>query len=217
MAIYTSKEVNAGGVRVAVRQRLGHGSAMVPEQVAAVVMSARLWLQLAIAALGNGAPLTKVCFQFCFHADPVPERTRIVANILNMIHLGLSRPLGIKVRDMHGERDGYVRQYRGQAHHLGADGQVQWDEADLVQGEIHLDLGMLSKGDDAGRLLIHEAGHKFANLSDHGEHGYHYIFQETRLTWESAKSNADSYAVFTYLMANPHFALSRVAPITGAR
>lgn len=214
MAIYTTKEVNAGSVRVAVRQRLGHGGAIVPEQIAATVVSARLWLQLALAALRNGTPLTKVCFQFCFHADPVPEHIQVVENVLRTILRGLSQPLGIKIRDMHGEMSGYVRHVviHGPAHFRN--GQVEWDAADdeVQLGEIHLDRGMLSKGDDAGRMLVHEAGHKFANLNDYGDHGYHYRFEETKLTWESAKSNADSYAVFVYLMANPHFALARVAP-----
>ncbi len=215
MAIYTTKEVYAGNVRVAVRQRLGHGSAIVPEEVAAAVVSAQLWLQLALAALRNGTPLTKVCFQFCFHADPVPERIQVVENVLRTILGGLSQPLGIKVRDMHGEMSGYVRRvvtHWGQPHF--AHGQVEWDEAydEVHLGEIHLDRGMLLRGDDAGRMLIHEAGHEFANLNDYGDHGYHYHFEETKLTWESAQSNADSYAVFVYLMANPHFALARVAP-----
>jgi hypothetical protein len=93
----------------------------------------------------------------------------------------------------------------------------QYDaDDDLIhnRGEMHLAASIMRTGDTAAVILIHEAGHKYANLRDHGWSGYfasdYTGYEDNNLSWQQCLVNADSYAVFAYLVANPALAKRRV-------
>ena len=224
--IYKTTDIMAGGVRVSVRQVLGSGDSRIPQIIAAATVTAQHWLALVIPSRGSAQykELIDPIFRFCFHTDAGSNNTNIVFSVLQTIRSAISQPFGVKVIDMRGGTIGYVtRYYSGCIQQAG--GGYQYDEDDDVihrRGEIHLRKGILGDGDLTAVTLIHEAGHKFANLRDHGDAGYfksnYQGYEDNTLSWQQCMYNADSYAVFTYLVANPALAKKRVPGlIRGAR
>jgi hypothetical protein len=155
-------------------------------------------------------------FRFCFHTNPLPENTNIVYSVLQTIDGALQASFGVKVIDMEGGTLGYVtRRYTGCVQQVG--GALQYDKDDNLihnRGEMHIAKSILQNGDTLAVTLIHEAGHKYANLRDHGWRGYFSTdyagYEQNTLPWQQCMVNADSYAVFVYLMANPSLARQRV-------
>jgi len=222
MRVYKTTTVNAGGVPVEVRQVLFFGSSTVPEQVAAVVVAAREWLNRAIHQLiSNISPLTRDCFRFCFLTDLTPQLTNELHWKLTAIQEGLSNPLGIKVRDLGPDVGGHVRV--DESFPVFEDGEVRYPYKNPV-GEIHLDRKLLLHPNKATWTLIHEAGHKFAKLEDiaYADGYYDFVVVQRRqfdphtLYAGNAMRNADCYAMFVCLLAHPEIARA-VLPKGGQR
>jgi len=140
----------------------------------------------------------------------------IVQSVLQTINLNLQRPFAVKVSNKDPSTLGYVTGYYAECVERGG-GVYLFDQEDQVlrrQGEIHIYRGTLAKGDVATVTLIHEAGHRFANLEDFGDDGYfsedYSGLSSYTLPWEKCMRNADSYAAFVYFLANPKAASSRI-------
>jgi hypothetical protein len=216
--IYTTTKIRAGGTELKVRQVLLHGSNRVPERVAAATVSARAWMTLARPhyLIQQTIDAMQPIFRFCFHADATPERLNTVRGVLQTIDTALQRPFAVKVLGDQGNTLGYVKRYYSGCVEQTM-GVYQFDaDDDLVhhRGEVHIAKGILSNGDQAAITLIHEFGHKFANLRDHGDAGYFKSdssgYEDNTLTWQQCMVNADSYALFVYFLANPELAKQRV-------
>lgn len=218
--IYTTTKVMAGGTELKVRQVLFKGNDGVPERVAAATLSARQWMSLARPHYLIRQTLDAVdpVFNFCFHEDPTPERFNTVRSVLETIDSALQRGFAVKVLGDQGNTWGYTRGYFSGCIQKTM-GVYQYDiDGDLVHhlGEVHLSKDVLANCDQAAITLIHEFGHKFANLRDHGTAGYfksdssNYI-KKNGLTWEEYMYNADSYAMFVYFMANPVIAKQHIS------
>jgi hypothetical protein len=216
--VYTTTKIIAGGTELKVRQVLMDGDKRVPERIAAATVSARMWMNLARPHYLTQASinLMQPIFRFCFHADATPERRNIVLSVLQTIDSALQRPFAVKVLGGQGGTLGYVKRYYSGCVQATM-GVMQYDsDGDLVhhRGEVHISRDILSNGDQAAITLIHEFGHKYANLRDHGWAGYFKSdssgYEENRLTWQQCMVNADSYALFVYFLANPHLARMRV-------
>jgi len=216
--VYSTTEVDVGGTRIKVRQVLLQGKDIVPQQVAAATVSARMWFDLAMPRYLSHAGVARITpeFRFCFHCDPEPQYVNTVMSVLGTIRSALNRPFAVKVLDMNDGTLGYVsRRYSGCVQQVMGVQQFDKDD-DLIhsRGEMHLARSVLKTGDVAGVTLIHEAGHKFANLRDHGWRGYFDSqfngYEDNTLPAHECLYNADSYAVFVYLLANPELARRRI-------
>lgn len=208
---YVTKSVTAGGTTIEVRQVLGTSTDSAVQAIAAATVTARRWLQLVIPLRSSWqynqeiAPL----FRFFFHANASPENVNIVWSVLQNVNNGLQRPFAVKISNNNPSTLGYVTGYYAAcANRRG--GIYLYDAEDQVlrrQGEIHMFRGILNKGDPATVTLIHEAGHRFANLEDFGEEGYftedYSDLDSYKLPWQKCMRNADSYAAFVYFLANP--------------
>ena len=204
----------AGSTKIKVRQVLLTGDRSAPQSIIAATLSARNWLQSVIPIRPSNAYEDTIAsiFRFFFHEEPTPERTNIVWTVLNLIRQGLEQPFAVKISNTNPRTLGYVKGYWAACSER--DGQIyMFDEDKNVmrrKGEIHLYRGMLQKTDITAITLIHEAGHRFANLKDFGNDGYFsedYSGMESyTLPWGECMRNADSYAAFVYFLANPVFA-----------
>lgn len=226
--IYTTTTVLVGGTRVEVRQPVFKGSENVPPAVGELVRVARLWLGYALVKLAPSGFVRDVragrgrtdfdprVFRALFKQEPSSAPLSTVRRVLSSIQSGLSLGVGIKVRPM-GAR-GYVTPYYPMFGNLTlrqaplsrrkfgecsrVNGMLWYDKDDDLlhsKGEIHLDLDVLDQGPDAVRTLLHEAGHKFANLWDTA-----YLWQNQKyqaMTPEEALRNSDSYAHFVKALA----------------
>lgn len=209
--IYATSEVMAGATRIKVRQVLLTGDASAPPAIVSAATAARSWLQTVIPIRPsdtNDANIAPI-FRFFFHAEPSLENTNIVWAVLHLIQQGLEQPFSVKISNSQPTTAGYVKQYWAPCPER--DGQIyMWNEDDKTmrrKGEIHVYRGILADTDLTAITLIHEAGHRFANLNDFGKAGY---FQEDYsgmdqydLEWSKCMRNADSYAAFVYFLANP--------------
>lgn len=220
--VYTTTKVRAGGTELKVRQVLFKGNDRVPERVAAATISARAWMNSARPQylIQQTIDDMQAIFRFCFHADATPERRNIVRSVLQTIDSALQRDFAVKVLGGQGSTLGYVtRYYTGCIQQTMSVYQYDADD-DLVhrRGEVHISRGILSNGDQAAITLIHEFGHKFANLRDHGWAGYFKSdssgYEDNTLTWKQCMVNADSYALFVYFLANPALAKRCVPGLT---
>lgn len=210
--VYTTSEIMVGATKLKVRQILFNADGRAPKELATVTLAARNWLQATIPIRPSDAYEDKIAhlFRFFFHAEPVAENTTIVWSVLNLIRQGLERPFAVKISmsdpDTYGYVSGYpvaaCKQRSGKIDHWDADEQVM-----RRQGEIHLYRDILGKTDHAAVTLIHEAGHRFANLDDFGDEGYFYDdfsdLDDYKLPWDKCMRNAASYASFVYFVANP--------------
>lgn len=215
---YLTKDVIVGGTKISVRQVMGTGTDIAVQQVAAATATARNWLKTAIPLLPSWQYTEKITplFRFLFRTEPNPVNTNIVWSVLQNISNSLNRPFAVKVSNRNPSTLGYVTGYYAECVERGG-GVYLFDQEDQVlrrQGEIHIYRGTLAKGDVATVTLIHEAGHRFANLEDFGDDGY---FTEDysglgsyTLPWDKCMRNADSYAAFVYFLANPAAATSRI-------
>ena len=206
--IYRTTKIRPNGVEVSVRQVLGRGQDRIPAIIAEAATKARQWLVSAVAADPRTDSRTKSIFSHCFQHPGDSAAISTVRATLSTINSSLSRAYGVKVNADDGSTFGYVkRSYNGRPHMIN--GMVQYDEdGDVVtrRGEIHVCLLATDTGSDmAAVTLIHEAGHKFANLRDHGDRGYfdgnNKTFCAPGLKWQEALWNADSYAVYCYKIA----------------
>jgi hypothetical protein len=208
---YVTKSVTAGGTTIEVRQVLGSSTDSAVQAIAAATVTARRWLQLVIPLRFSWqynqeiAPL----FRFFFHADASPENVNIVWSVLQNVNNGLQRPFAVKISNNNPSTLGYVTGYyaacanrKGRIYLYDAEAQVL-----RRQGEIHMFRGILNNGDLATVTLIHEAGHRFANLDDFGAEGYftedYSDLDSYKLPWQKCMRNSDSYAAFVYFLANP--------------
>jgi hypothetical protein len=161
-------------------------------------------------------------FRFCFHTDANPANVSTVWSVLNTIRGALTRPFAVKVLKAGDGTCGYVtRYYTGCVQMIS--GTRNYDASDNLihsRGEIHISSSILNNGDLTAVTLIHEAGHKFASLRDHGWAGYFSTdykgYEENRLSWQQCMVNADSYAVFVFLVSNPELARKRVPGLVRA-
>jgi hypothetical protein len=208
----------AGGTEIKVRQVLLKGSDRVPERVAAATIAARLWMNLARPQYltRQNVAIMEPVFRFCFHSDATPERLNLVLSGIQTIDFALQRPFAVKVLGGQGGTLGYVKRYYSGCVQQTM-GVHQFDSAgDLIhhRGEVHISKDILSNGDQAAITLIHEFGHKYANLRDHGWAGYFKSdssgYEENTLSWQQCLVNADSYALFVYFLANPALAQRRI-------
>ena len=216
--LYSTKKVMAGGTQISVRQVVGTGTDIAVQQLAAATVTARQWLQLAIPLLPSWQYTEKITplFRLLFRTEPTPANMNIVMSVLQNINNGLQRPFAVKISNRDPSTLGYVTGYYAECVERGG-GIYLFDQEDQVlrrQGEIHIYRGTLAKGDVATVTLIHEAGHRFANLEDFGDDGYFtedYSDLHTYiLSWEKCLRNADSYAAFVYFLANPAAATMRI-------
>ncbi|HEV2494029.1 MAG TPA: hypothetical protein VG204_13265 [Terriglobia bacterium] len=209
--VYVTKSVMAGGTKIEVRQVLGTSTDSAVQAVAAATVTARRWLQLAIPLRPSWQYNQQITplFRFFFNADASPENVNIVWAVLQNINNGLQRPFAVKISNNNPSTLGYVTGYYAAC--VNRDGGIyQFDAEDQVlrrQGEIHIFRGILNKGDLTTVTLVHEAGHRFANLEDFGDEGYftedYSGLDSYRLPWQQCMRNADSYAAFVYFLANP--------------
>ena len=206
--VYRTTKIRPNGVDVSVRQVLGRGQDRIPAIIGEAASKARQWMVLAIAADPRTDSRTKSIFSHCFQHPGDSAAVSTVRATLGVINNSLSRAYAVKVNTDDGSTFGYVkRSYTGRPHLIN--GMVQFDEdGDAVtrRGEIHVCLLAADQGSDMAAItLIHEAGHKFANLRDHGNRGYfdsnNKTFCAPGLTWKEALWNADSYAVYCYKIA----------------
>lgn len=226
--VYTTTTVRIGGTKIEVRQPIFKGNENVPQAVGELVRVARSWLGLALMKLsptgftrdvraGRGRmDFDPRVFSTLFKQEPSSASLNTVRQVLSTISSGMSFGFGIKVRESSAR--GYVNPYYPMFSNLSlrqvglsqrkfgncsqADGTLWYDKDDDLlhsKGEIHLKLDILSQGPDAVRTLIHEAGHKFANLWDIA-----YVWQKEKfeaMKPEQALRNADSYAHFVKALA----------------
>lgn len=226
--IYTTTTVRVGGTKIDVRQPIFKGNENVPPAIGELVRVARLWLGLALMKLsptgftrdvraGRGrTEFDPRVFGTLFKQEPSSAPLNTVRRVLSTISSGLAVGFGIKVRKSSAR--GYVNPYYPMFSDLTlrqvslsqrkfgkcsqTDGTLWYDKDDDLlhsKGEIHLNLDILDQGPDAVRTLIHEAGHKFANLWDIA-----YLWQTDKyraMSPEQALRNADSYAHFVKALA----------------
>ncbi len=205
--LYRSTTLFVGGTRLEVRQVLGRGNARYPLLVQQALLRARQWLINVPPFLhvGGDAQMASA-FQHVFRAAPDPASLNTVRAVNSNILRGLSdQVLGIKLLEDDGAY-GYVRRYyAGRQHlvfgarHIDADGDVV-----SRRGEIHLSPSVLDDPEMAALTLVHEAGHRFSNLLDHGDKGYFTSdgrnYEQPGITPQQAMLNADSHAYFTLFM-----------------
>lgn len=206
--IYKTTTIRPNGVEVSVRQVLGRGKTQVPLAIQDAAVKARLWLSTALIADPRMDSRAASIFRHCFRTVGSSADVSTVRAVLTTINHSLSRPYGVKV-NMDGEDTlGYVkRSYSGRPHLVN--GMHHFDkDGDLItsRGEIHVCLPAIDTGSDMATItLIHEAGHKFANLRDHGDKGYfdenNHTYMANGLDWKEALVNADSYAIYCYKVA----------------
>ncbi len=206
---YGDDRIRVGGTTITVKQVKFHGSSMVVQAVGRAVQTARDWLSAVIPEIRirNQQPYVDQVLVECFK-DP-PDKSVAVSTIkavLSNVELELRKDLSIKVRDSandHRPAAGYVRPYLdGPRERVG--GAVFYDDRGREihrRGDIHLDKSIvLMYRERAPVVLIHEAGHKFANLADFGPMGYFErdgsAYKQAGLVWQDALRNADSYAWF---------------------
>lgn len=206
--IYKTTTIRPNGVEVSVRQVLGRGKERVPAMIMEAAVKARQWLMLAQSADPRTDSRVASIFRHCFRTQPNSADISTVRSVLSTINGSLSRPYGVKVNTDDGSTLGYVkRSYSGRPHLVN--GTLQYDkDGDLItrRGEIHVCLLAVDTGADMAAItLIHEAGHKFANLRDHGDRGYfdgdNRTYSAPGLTRVEALYNADSHAVYCYKIA----------------
>lgn len=218
--VYVTKSINAGGTQIAVRQVLGSSTDIAVQAIGAAVVTARRWLQLVVPLRSSWqynqqiAPL----FRFFFHTDAKAENLNIVWGVLQNINRGLQAPFAVKISNKNPSTLGYVTGYYAACANRG--GIYLYDAEDEVlrrQGEIHIFRGILQKGDLTTITLVHEAGHRFANLEDFGDEGYftedYSGLDSYTLPWQKCMRNADSYAAFVYFLANPALAKVRLTKL----
>jgi hypothetical protein len=211
--IYGKDTVTVNGSKVIIRQVLFHGSKEVTRTVSDIVSSARAWMRMVLPELrGNPDPAILGLFNTCFINPPDKVAAmNVVKAGLTTISSFIGREFAVKVRE-DDDAHGYVKKYYGTRVHL-VGGVVQHDEdGDPIsrRGEVHLSKDtVLDNPVLATITLIHEAGHKFANLRDFGDAGYFKddlsSYDDPGLTWPQACRNADSYAVFTYKVMEAKF------------
>lgn len=219
--VYVTKSVIAGGTKIEVRQVLGTSTDGAVRSIAAATVTARKWLQLAIQSRSSWQHNGKIAriFRFFFHADAKAENVNIVGAVLQNINRGIQAPFAVKVSNNDPNTLGYVTGYyaacakrNGHIYLYDADNKVLWR-----QGEIHMFRGILNRGDLAAVTLVHEAGHRFANLEDFGDEGYftedYSSLHTYTLPWQKCMRNADSYAAFVYFLANPALVKLRLSKL----
>ena len=226
--VYTTSTLRVGAFQLQVRQVLFHGASNVPQQVADILANARNWLRnaISVSTSGAGQPV-KEAFELCFRTPLDATKVNTVKGVLCTIRAALEADLGIKIRS-EGDAYGYVNLHREDRPHLVM-GVVQYDQyaADFKtaavaapRGEIHLRASDLSNKVFTTVTLLHEAGHKFANLRDHGMRGYFTNdltrYREGQLTWQEALVNADSYAVYICKVNEAYENAVKAAPLRHA-
>lgn len=155
-----------------------------------------------------------------FLQDPDPAALNTVRAALSIIYTGVAGSFGIKVRSLSDARGsvkpyypmfgdvsfraaGFSRRRFGECSRVN--GMLWYDKDDDLlhsKGEIHLDLDIINEGPDAVRTLIHEAGHKFANLWDMAYFNVQTQQFKKPITAADALRNADSYAHFVKRIAS---------------
>ncbi len=202
---YVGKEVNAGGVKIKVRQVLGYGDADIRNRVTRIATTAQGWLAATLPEVrSNMNPGVAAAYQECFTRAPDSAAVSTVKAVLTTTSNSLRRPHGIKVRN-DDDAYGYVNLSYGGRKHL-TNGVAFFDsDGDQIHrmGEIHLDTTTIRNDMTMAVITyIHEATHRFSNTDDHGDQGYFRSdgssFCMPGLTWQQALNNADSYAYFVY-------------------
>ncbi len=205
--LYLSTTLFVGGTRLEVRQVMGRGNARYPLLVQQALLRARQWLMNVPPFLhvGGDAQMASA-FRHVFRAAPDATALNTLRAVNSNILRGLSdQVLGIKLLEDDGAL-GYVRRYYSGRKHLvyGAQFHDAKDNAIARRGEIHLSPSILDDPEMATITLVHEAGHKFSNLRDHGDKGYFSSdgrnYEQPGITPQEAMLNADSHAYFTLFM-----------------
>jgi hypothetical protein len=204
--LYGSDILKIGGTKVKVLQVLLKGQSDVLPIVIDMVTSARGWLQAVLPELrANPDPGVKAAFNACFINPPDTNAAmNQVRSILQTIYNNLNGDFALKLLDK-GNAVGYVNKYYGGRVHL-VGGVIQYDkDGDPIsrRGTIHVGLEVTRENPVLATVtLIHEAGHKWISLQDHGDRGYFNNactkYWVPGLTWQEALKNADSHAVFVY-------------------
>jgi hypothetical protein len=214
---YGSDSIKVGTATLYVRQIKFNGTKQVVDRMKPIFESARGWIAAVLPDLtGTLQGGVRAAFDHCFISPPsFPAAVNTVKAGLTTIRTHLDGTLGIKVLPASGMPTqgtcGYVRNYfEGKGEKV--DGLVQYRDRDphdmsldveiKRKGEIHLRKeDVESNPVYAALTLVHEAGHKYANLRDMPK-GYFkkdcVTFQSPGLTWQDALRNADSYACFVY-------------------
>src|SRR5436190_3572215 len=204
--VYGSDTISIGSTKVKVMQVLLQGQSKLLPIVTDVVTSARGWLQAVIPELrGNADPGIKAAFNECFmNPTDLNAAMNQARTILQTIYNNLNGSFALKLLDAN-DAVGYVnRSYKGRIHLVG--GVIQYDkDGDPIsrRGTIHVGVQVTREDPVLATItLIHEAGHKWVSLQDHGDKGYYWsectTYTAPGLTWQEALKNADSYAVFVY-------------------
>jgi len=226
---YTTKTVMVDGSRIDVRQVAFKGDDRVPIRVAEVIRQARRWLLVALEKtndsgftrdiqagkfLGAGK-FDPAVFRHFFLQDPTPGILASVWRNLAIINAGLSTSFGIKIRTMgaRGSVNPYYPMFVRSTATLGQrkfgscsinagwlDDKDKWGDQLHSKGEIHIDMDWLFD-DNAPRTLIHEGGHKFANLWDVAYYDPATQAYKKVIDAGGAMRNADTYAYFAKTIA----------------
>lgn len=203
--VYVAKQVVAGGVKIQVKQVLGHGDTDIRHRVQRIAINAQGWLAKTLPEVRSNMDAgTAAAFQACFNCAPDPAAVMTAKAVLTTTYNSLRQPHGIKIRE-DDDAYGYVNLSYGGRKHL-INGVVFYDaDGDAIHrmGEIHIDKGTVRTDMTMAVITyIHEATHRFCNTDDHGDQGYFksdgsgYI--QPGLSWQQALKNADSYAYFVY-------------------
>jgi hypothetical protein len=223
---YGTTTIFVDGIKVEVRQILFKGSERVPPRVGEVVRQAKRWLAIAVTK-SNASGLVRdinagrflgkfdpAIFRHFFLQEPTPVALSAVWRNLAVVQSGLNMPFAVKVRTM-GSR-GYVNTYFPMyvsrapisRRKIGACSiSAGWlDDKSMLgnrlhsKGEMHIDLDWLFDA-NAPRTLIHEGGHKFANLWDVSYYDPDTRTYDDPIDAAGALRNADSYAHFAKTIA----------------
>jgi len=204
--IYGSDTLKIGNTKVKVLQVLLQGESDLLPIVTDIIESARGWLQAVLPELrANPDPKIKAAFNSCFINPPdTASAMNMARSILQTIANNLNGDFALKILDKDAAV-GYVNKYyKGRVHLVG--NVIQYDkDGDAIsrRGTIHIGKEVTRDNPVLATVtLIHEAGHKWISLQDHGDKGYYddlcTTYWSPGLTWQEALKNADSHAVFVY-------------------
>jgi hypothetical protein len=224
---YSTKTIMVDGSRIDVRQVAFKGDQQVPTRVAEVVRQARRWLLVAVEKT-NASGFTRdikagkllgkfdpAIFRHFFLQEPTPGVLTTVWRNLAMINAGLSMSFGIKIRTMgaRGSVNPYYPMFVRSTATFGQrkiglcsinagwlDDKDKWGDQLHSKGEIHIDVNWLFD-ENAPRTLIHEGGHKFANLWDVAYYDPTARAYKKVIDAAGAMRNADTYAFFAKTIA----------------
>jgi len=204
--IYGSDTLKIGNTKVKVMQVLLQGQSDLLPIVKDMVTSARGWLQAVLPELrADPDPKIRAVFNSCFINPPdTGSAMNMARSILQTIANNLDGDFALKLLDAD-DAVGYVNKYYTGRVHLVSN-VIQYDsDGDPIarRGTIHVGSEVTRDNPVLATVtLIHEAGHKWVSLQDHGDKGYYNnactTYWAPGLTWQEALKNADSHAVFVY-------------------